>query len=59
MCVSNFKKILMILYVIQEAELRRLSEQQANMARNRSRQEKPLPDSVIKSLTQRVQNKAR
>lgn len=43
-------------WLYQEAELRRLSDQQA---RNRSRQEKPLPDSVIKSLTQRVQNKAR
>ncbi|RZC35934.1 LIM and calponin -likey domains-containing protein 1 [Asbolus verrucosus] len=48
-------------WLIQEAELRRISEQK-NAAANRNwqqpRQEKHLPDSVIQTLTQRAQNRA-
>lgn len=50
-------------WVFQEAELRRIQEQQQKTtAANKSswqsgRQEKPLPDSVIQTITQRVQNR--
>uniref|UniRef100_V5GIF7 LIM zinc-binding domain-containing protein n=1 Tax=Anoplophora glabripennis TaxID=217634 RepID=V5GIF7_ANOGL len=48
-------------WVFQEAELRRISDQQKNVAANRNwqqpRHEKHLPDSIIQSLTQRVQNR--
>ncbi|CAH0562651.1 unnamed protein product [Brassicogethes aeneus] len=52
-------------WLIQEAELRRISDQQKNAFSNRnnwqpqppSRHEKHLPDSIIHSLTQRVQNR--
>ncbi|KAF7268509.1 hypothetical protein GWI33_018387 [Rhynchophorus ferrugineus] len=50
-------------WVFQEAELRRISDQQQKTAViNRTnwqqqRQEKPLPDSVIQTITQRVQNR--
>ncbi|XP_060515801.1 uncharacterized protein LOC132695522 isoform X2 [Cylas formicarius] len=50
-------------WVFQEAELRRLSEQHQKNApapknwQQHSRQEKPLPDSVIHTITQRVQNR--
>ncbi|XP_050314761.1 uncharacterized protein CG43427 isoform X2 [Anthonomus grandis grandis] len=39
-------------WVFQEAEMRRLAEHQ-----NKPKQDKPLPDSVIYTLTQRVQNR--
>ncbi|KAJ8975976.1 hypothetical protein NQ317_000680 [Molorchus minor] len=48
-------------WIFQEAELRRISDQQKNVAANRNwqqpRHEKHLPDSIIQSLTQRVQNR--
>ncbi|KAJ8947132.1 hypothetical protein NQ318_002492 [Aromia moschata] len=48
-------------WIFQEAELRRISDQQKNVATNRNwqqpRHEKHLPDSIIQSLTQRVQNR--
>ncbi|KAJ8917972.1 hypothetical protein NQ315_002668 [Exocentrus adspersus] len=48
-------------WVFQEAELRRISDQQNNVVANRNwqqpRHEKHLPDSIIQSLTQRVQNR--
>ncbi|EFA11200.1 LIM and calponin homology domains-containing protein 1 isoform X1 [Tribolium castaneum] len=47
-------------WLIQEAELRRISEQKNAASRNwqQPRQEKHLPDSVIQTLTQRAQNRA-
>lgn len=51
------------MYCIQEAEQRRISEQQKNAVPSSvqnwklTRPEKHLPDSVIQTLTQRVQNK--
>ncbi|KAH1029594.1 hypothetical protein HUJ05_002805 [Dendroctonus ponderosae] len=47
-------------WVIQEAELRRLSEhhQKATSPIRSSQHEKPLPDSVIQTITQRVQNRS-
>lgn len=54
-------KMIYYTYVLQEAELRRISDQQKNVAANRNwqqpRHEKHLPDSIIQSLTQRVQNR--
>ncbi|XP_063928121.1 uncharacterized protein Smash isoform X3 [Zophobas morio] len=48
-------------WLIQEAELRRLSEQKnppSNRTWQQPRQEKHLPDAVIQTLTQRAQNRA-
>lgn len=45
-------------WLFQEAELRRLSDQQKNRWQSQQRPEKHLPDSIIQSLTQRVQTRS-
>ncbi|KAL1493264.1 hypothetical protein ABEB36_011349 [Hypothenemus hampei] len=44
-------------WVIQEAERRRLADQSKSNWKTSGKQEKPLPDSVIETITQRVQNR--
>ncbi|XP_030756556.1 spindle pole body component 110 [Sitophilus oryzae] len=48
-------------WVFQEAELRRITDQQQKAASTRNswqqRQDKPLPDAIINTITQRVQNR--
>lgn len=47
------------LCVLQEAEHRRITEQHQRQAANNTRQPKHLPDAIIMSLTQRVQQRQR